>query len=451
MKNIISKLIILSGFMFVLSLGMLSDAKAQTFKDVGSNNPNKTKIESLVDKGVISGYTDGTFRPAEKVTRGQFAAFVARALKLPKATPKFKDVSSSNSLYKEIGSASKAGIISGYSDGTFRPNAIVERQHMAIMLNKALQHYGRYTNQATLSYSDKNSIGAASLSSIKVMTAYGIMGAVSNNKFEPYTYGTRESTVVSIYNMLSVAGQIESVPVDASKKDSQLTYAELKAKYGTQNLIRRDYTDGSFEYMDLIQSYVNFYADYMDSFTEYLHESVFFQNNIPNYELYFPQYEMISYNGRSFVDSPIWANKTRESDYIVPNILPFNPKDEGQYLVDIHTNSKDFAVYFKNTVKTHSMNILPYEKGDVWFVEANTVFQDITTIKLGSSPNQINANGKTITLSNGTETKNGHLMVPMFEVAEKLGLDTRKLNAMYYKVPSMDILRIANFQLAEDY
>ena len=88
---------------------------------------------------MISGFTDGTFRPNETVTRAQAAIMIGRALGLngePRNT-NFTDVNSIVTGSGYIALAVEKGIISGFTDGTYRPYQPVTRGQMAIILNRA--------------------------------------------------------------------------------------------------------------------------------------------------------------------------------------------------------------------------------------------------------------------------------------------------------------------------
>lgn len=90
---------------------------------------------------VAQGYADGTFRPNQPVTRGQFAKMVVDGLGIPPAdptTPTFSDVPRGSTFYTYVEGAYKAGIISGYMDGTFKPDTNLLRQQGYSILGKYL-------------------------------------------------------------------------------------------------------------------------------------------------------------------------------------------------------------------------------------------------------------------------------------------------------------------------
>ena len=121
------------------SLGF-EGAMAQTkFRDVSASNVASGYIQSAVNAGIINGYSDGTFRPKELVTRGQMAAFLVRGFQLKnEKAMQFKDVTSKSAAYPYVRKLVFSGITKGYSDGTFRPYATLTRTETAIFLARAL-------------------------------------------------------------------------------------------------------------------------------------------------------------------------------------------------------------------------------------------------------------------------------------------------------------------------
>jgi hypothetical protein len=101
-------------------------------------------IERLLDAGVVSGYTDGTYKPQELVTRGQLAKFIFNAFDIVENTScdAFLDVTTTDSFYKEITSLKCAEIISGYPDGTYKPNDSVTRGQVTKFITEALKEKG---------------------------------------------------------------------------------------------------------------------------------------------------------------------------------------------------------------------------------------------------------------------------------------------------------------------
>jgi len=112
----------------------------QHFTDVPPTHPFYCYIEAAYGFGIVNGYADGTFRPGNNVTRAQTCKIVvlAEAWTLDCPTPHFTDVPSSNPFFCYVETAYGHGIISGYSDGTFRPGNDVTRGQLSKIVYSAV-------------------------------------------------------------------------------------------------------------------------------------------------------------------------------------------------------------------------------------------------------------------------------------------------------------------------
>lgn len=94
-------------------------------------------VATLTNAGVINGYTDGTFRPNASITRAELATIIARFAKLDVNTKTFSDITG-HWAQKNIELAVGNGWINGYDDGTFRPNNNITRAETFAMINRVL-------------------------------------------------------------------------------------------------------------------------------------------------------------------------------------------------------------------------------------------------------------------------------------------------------------------------
>ena len=108
------------------------------FSDV-HNSWASTEIATLANAGILQGYTDGTFRPNAAITRAEFASIAARFDKLSGGDKTFIDVPTDHWAYAAITSAAEKGWVSGYSDGTFRPNNAITRAEVVKITNAVLE------------------------------------------------------------------------------------------------------------------------------------------------------------------------------------------------------------------------------------------------------------------------------------------------------------------------
>jgi hypothetical protein len=112
---------------------------ASIFNDTALNT-HALAIDALVGRGITTGYPDGTYRPHLEVTRAQVATFLMRALKLdPVPGVRFSDVAASNVHAPAINALVDAGVLNGYPGDTFRPDESLRRDHMAVVIARALE------------------------------------------------------------------------------------------------------------------------------------------------------------------------------------------------------------------------------------------------------------------------------------------------------------------------
>jgi hypothetical protein len=114
------------------------------FSDVQVGSAFYDYVETAYNKGIISGYADNTFRPNANVTRGQLSKIVVSAegwaINLAGA-PHFNDVHAGSAFYSYVETAFNRGIVSGYADGTFRPgNSAIRGQIAKIMYGAIVGH-----------------------------------------------------------------------------------------------------------------------------------------------------------------------------------------------------------------------------------------------------------------------------------------------------------------------
>jgi Leucine-rich repeat (LRR) protein len=122
------------------ALDLDGELRPTIFEDVGSSSKASGFIASATEKGIITGFTDGTFRPGEPVTRGQMAIFLSRAFELKEESQDvFPDVSEQSSSYIHVRRILAEGITTGYPDGTFRPYAVLIRGDFSAFMARALE------------------------------------------------------------------------------------------------------------------------------------------------------------------------------------------------------------------------------------------------------------------------------------------------------------------------
>jgi uncharacterized protein YkwD len=124
----------LSKIMVIAMSWPLLNPPTPSFIDVAPGSTFYSYIETAKAHGAIGGYPDGAFRPGAYVTRSQLSKMVAVAEGWPllnPPTPSFSDVSPGSAFYTYVETAAARGVVSGYSDGTFRPGGLTNRGQVA--------------------------------------------------------------------------------------------------------------------------------------------------------------------------------------------------------------------------------------------------------------------------------------------------------------------------------
>lgn len=109
------------------------------FLDVDSGTEVGTAVSVLADRGVISGYGNGLFGPDNSLTRAEAVKVINKIFGYTLAADiSFSDVHEGDWFYSYVAAAVNAGYISGYPDGTFRPNEALTKEQICVMLDKIM-------------------------------------------------------------------------------------------------------------------------------------------------------------------------------------------------------------------------------------------------------------------------------------------------------------------------
>ncbi|WP_308636659.1 Ig-like domain-containing protein [Paenibacillus silvisoli] len=173
----------------------------------------------LANKFIVEGRTLSAFAPSGAITRGEFAMFIAKGLGLPgdrMAAGKFKDVNTATALAAYIGAASKAGIVTGLTDGSFKPNSPITREEMAAMMVRAASAAGvsivpkQTTAELLKKFTDKGKIASWTQGNVAKGVEAGIIGGMTANTFGPKNKATRAEAAVMIKRLLGYVEYLDA-------------------------------------------------------------------------------------------------------------------------------------------------------------------------------------------------------------------------------------------------
>ncbi|MFC4305284.1 S-layer homology domain-containing protein [Cohnella boryungensis] len=164
----------------------------------------EASIKQAVKEGIVNGYVDGTFKPGSTVTRAEFTVMLMKVLK-PQAeavSPTFTDMATIGGwAQKAVAQAVQSGIIKGYPDDSFRPNAEMTRSEVAVLIAKALS-LAVESNTAT-GFADDKEIPTWAKGAVAEVKKLGIVQGRGDNHFAPHDPVTRAEAVTVLLKMLA--------------------------------------------------------------------------------------------------------------------------------------------------------------------------------------------------------------------------------------------------------
>ena len=201
-----------------------SVAAQERFTDLKYSQWAADSIEYMANRGTVSGYGNGLFGPSTDVTRAQAVAFLVREL-YPQVqmgtSPNFTDVSLEHPFYDVISVASNTGLARGFTDGTFKPNQPISRAETAALLTRA---YELKKGTQPMHLSDIEGNWAAD--TIRTMSSNGLIGGYSDGTYRPNQAVTRAEFVVFLTRVIRFERSAAIEAQDWDKLISYMTISE---------------------------------------------------------------------------------------------------------------------------------------------------------------------------------------------------------------------------------
>ena len=174
---------------------------AAVFSDI-EGHWAKGWIKNAVNLGFVSGYEDGTFRPDRTITRAEFSKLLNNAMKIEKTKKiNFSDVNENDWFYKEIQKSVAAGFFSGYENNTFRPNNPIKREEVAKVVAGAITT-GNIDGEGATLLTDYNSIQEWAKISVNTVYNKGYILGYPDKTYMPSKALTRAEAVKIIFEVI---------------------------------------------------------------------------------------------------------------------------------------------------------------------------------------------------------------------------------------------------------
>ncbi|QZY55327.1 S-layer homology domain-containing protein [Crassaminicella profunda] len=156
-------------------------------------------IAKLMGLEAISGYPDGTFKPNHKITRAEFVTVLVKAFKLNIQSGTVFEDTKDHWAKDYISTATNYGIVSGYDQDTFGANDLITREQMAVMIVKAAN---LSTEASQMTFADKDTISTWAQKYVATAAKEGFVSGYEDNTFKPKKNATRAEAMTIIANAI---------------------------------------------------------------------------------------------------------------------------------------------------------------------------------------------------------------------------------------------------------
>ncbi|MFA9422798.1 MAG: S-layer homology domain-containing protein [Sedimentibacter sp.] len=171
----------------------------------------ETAIYELVNRGIIDGMGDGIYAPQNEFTREQFCKIMVEALGYEQMEYQgnFSDLSADKWSSSYVQAAVDNGLFKGYTDGTFKPEQIISRQEMAVVAANAAVASGKVSQEKLnkfvmekSAYLDRDEVPAWSANAVAWLEAQNAFVGLATEKFEPTKLVNRAQAALVVFNTL---------------------------------------------------------------------------------------------------------------------------------------------------------------------------------------------------------------------------------------------------------
>ena len=190
---------------FSLSVTAFAAVEDTGFSDVDADDWFAASAVYARDNGIMNGTSATTFNPNGTTSRGQIAAILYRAAGSPAASggTDFSDVAETAYYASAVRWAAANGVVTGYADGTFRPNDPITRQQLAAIL---WRYAGSPAAESGTDYADEDAIAAYAVTAVDWARDAGVISGRDGNRFDPSGRATRAQAAVILHRYLELTG-----------------------------------------------------------------------------------------------------------------------------------------------------------------------------------------------------------------------------------------------------
>ncbi|UKS25681.1 S-layer homology domain-containing protein [Paenibacillus sp. HWE-109] len=180
------------------------------FTDVSNLWSTKT-ITTFLKLKVIDGYPDGTFQPNGSITRGEFATIVSKAFGVVKSASTANQLSDVEQHWanEAIAALSSNGIISGYPDGTFKPDREISRAEIIAIISKIVNFNNAKKLNSGVAFTD--TANSWNKEQIAKAAEAGLIQGIAANTFAPEQSATRAEALTVMFNAICLDPELKAI------------------------------------------------------------------------------------------------------------------------------------------------------------------------------------------------------------------------------------------------
>ena len=210
MKKLISGVLAL-----VLALSLMPSAFAaevasvDKFTDVPADAWYRDELAYALHNGYISGTSETTFAPDALVTRGQFVTILGRMVDADVSqfkTTQFEDVDITSWYGPYVEWARSTGIVNGVSSTQFAPDNNITVEQMSVMVSNCISKLSLSPKAAPVVYSDMSSVSTWAVSGVEAMAKYNLLPVDAASNINPHKQATRSECTVSLVRLAQSTG-----------------------------------------------------------------------------------------------------------------------------------------------------------------------------------------------------------------------------------------------------
>ncbi len=210
MKKLISGVLALVLAMSLVPSAFAAEgASVDKFTDVPADAWYRDELAYALHNGYISGTSETTFAPDALVTRGQFVTILGRMVNADVSqfkTTQFEDVNIMSWYGPYVEWARSTGIVNGISSKAFAPTNNITVEQMSVMVSNCISKLSLSPKAAPVVYSDMPSVSTWAVSGVEAMAKYNLLPVDAASNINPHKQATRSECTVSLVRLAQSTG-----------------------------------------------------------------------------------------------------------------------------------------------------------------------------------------------------------------------------------------------------